>query len=513
MTPTSRSFWRQTSIPAVLILVWLAATAWLRPLALPDEGRYVGVAWEMMRSGDWLTPTLNSLPFFHKPPLFYWITAASMSLFGLNEWAARTAPLLGAWTGALALYLFVQRWWGERAGRMTLVALLVQPLFYIGGQFANLDMLVAGWITATIVLLAHAVLNIEQQLPYRRTLVAAYAMAALGVLSKGMIGAVLPALVILAWLAMLHRWRVMFLLLSFSGIAAFLLIAAPWFIGMQWRFDNFLDYFFIVQQFDRFTAGGFNNVQPFWFYPAVLILFSLPWLPWLYRPLTRDYLADTQRRPIRLLMWLWVLLITLFFSTPKSKLLGYILPAVPPLACLMADGMLSLGATSMRLTRLWWLSVTLSSAISIGAVLGYSAYPHGSLRHLATQLATQRQPDEPVFMLHRYYYDVPLYAKLTQPVAIVDDWTSPDVFKLDNGRKEMADAGLFAAERSALTLLSPMAFNTAVCSSPVSWVIGGKAMPSRYPFLQKARVVSTQNDETVLWRVDHLVCVMGKPAD
>ncbi len=55
---------------------------WLRPLALPDEGRYVGVAWEMVRSGHWLVPTLDGLPYFHKPPLFYWITATSLSWFG-----------------------------------------------------------------------------------------------------------------------------------------------------------------------------------------------------------------------------------------------------------------------------------------------------------------------------------------------------------------------------------------------------------------------------------------------
>src|SRR2546430_12453990 len=70
---------------AALVFIWIAATAWARPLMLPDEGRYVGVAWEMVRSGDWLTPTLNGLPFFHKPPLFYWITAGSISVFGVNE--------------------------------------------------------------------------------------------------------------------------------------------------------------------------------------------------------------------------------------------------------------------------------------------------------------------------------------------------------------------------------------------------------------------------------------------
>ena len=84
---------RETYVVLGFIVLWISATAWARPLALPDEGRHVGVAWEMMRSGDWLTPTLNGLPFFHKPPLFYWITAGSMSLFGLNEMAARAAPI------------------------------------------------------------------------------------------------------------------------------------------------------------------------------------------------------------------------------------------------------------------------------------------------------------------------------------------------------------------------------------------------------------------------------------
>src|SRR4051794_21568336 len=60
---------RHEALAAVAILAWLAATAWARPLWLPDEGRYVGVAWEMLRSGDWLTPRLDGLPFFHKPPL------------------------------------------------------------------------------------------------------------------------------------------------------------------------------------------------------------------------------------------------------------------------------------------------------------------------------------------------------------------------------------------------------------------------------------------------------------
>ncbi|MDQ2780516.1 MAG: glycosyltransferase family 39 protein, partial [Pseudomonadota bacterium] len=138
--------WRQSALVLLAVFAALAATAWLRPLMLPDEGRYVGVAWEMLRSGDWLVPRLNGLPFFHKPPLFYWITAASMSVFGLHEGVARAASLLGATLAAMAMFLFVHRWGGAQRARLTLVALLAQPLFFLGAQFANLDMLVAGCI-------------------------------------------------------------------------------------------------------------------------------------------------------------------------------------------------------------------------------------------------------------------------------------------------------------------------------------------------------------------------------
>ncbi|HJV60627.1 MAG TPA: glycosyltransferase family 39 protein, partial [Albitalea sp.] len=186
---------RVALLPWILALAWLAATAWMRPLALPDEGRYVGVAWEMLRSGQWAVPTLDGMPFFHKPPLFYWITAASMAVFGPGVLAARAASLLGALIAAVSVALFVQRWQGERASRRVQIVLLTTPLFFGGAQFANLDMLVAGCISAAIVLAAHALLCLERGRPGRGALAGAFVFAALGMLAKGLIGGVLPALV------------------------------------------------------------------------------------------------------------------------------------------------------------------------------------------------------------------------------------------------------------------------------------------------------------------------------
>ncbi len=427
---------------AVSALAWLVATAGLRPLMLPDEGRYVGVAWEMLRSGDWLTPTLDGLPYFHKPPLFYWITAAAMALSGADEWAARAAPLLGGWLGAMAMYLFLRRWVEARVARLALLALLAQPLFYVGAQFANLDMLAAGCITATVLLLAHAALTAEQGHRSRGALIAAYAVAALGVLAKGLIGVVLPGLIVVGWLLVRGRASDLRALLSWPGLALFVLIAAPWFIAMQSRFDGFLDYFFVVQHFKRFAAGGFNNAQPFWFFPALLALFTLPWWPWLRASLHKTYWHDSARGAVRLLMAVWAAVVVLFFSLPESKLVGYVFPALPALAFLAADGFTTM-AQSAR-SRFWWRAgLVLLALIGVVTTIVLAVRPLPSARELAGALRQQRAVAEPVFTLGNYPFDLRFYARLAEPVQVVDVWTDADVNRHDNWRKELADAGRF----------------------------------------------------------------------
>lgn len=492
---------RELLLVALLSFAWLAATAWARPLMLPDEGRYVGVAWEMLRSGDWLTPTLNGQPFFHKPPLFYWITATALRLFGLHQGAARAAPLLGAWLGALSLFCFVRRWGDGRQARLALLALLVQPLYFIGAQFANLDMLVAGCIAATLLLGADAALRFERGLPYRWGLLAAYAMAALGVLAKGLIGFVLPGLVLAAWLLLRRRWRSLSALLWLPGPLLLLLLAAPWFWAMQQQHPGFLHYFFTVQHLQRFAGGGFNNVQPLWFYPALLLLLSLPWLPWLYRLCRRDYLADPARRDLRLLMLLWLGLLLLFFSLPQSKLVGYIFPAVPALAWLMADGWLLLSPPTPAQWRGWDISLIVSAVLGGGAVLALSLAPQHSTRELARTLASRRAPEEPIFMLERYDYDLPFYAQLKTPLWVVDDWQGVAAMQRDNWRKELAETRLFApAGASPTHLLDVAALPAALCAQPVSWVLAAEPASPAFAWLGAAERVASRRG-VGLWRV------------
>jgi 4-amino-4-deoxy-L-arabinose transferase-like glycosyltransferase len=505
VTKLSHPASRELPSIALLSLVWLSMFAWPRPLMLPDEGRYVGVAWEMIRSGDWLVPTLNGLPYFHKPPLFYWITAASMSIFGPNDWAARAAPLLGAWAGAMAIFLFVRRWWGEYVASLVLIVLLVQPLFYIGSQFANLDMLVAGCITTTIVLLAHAALVFERGAGIRLVLSGAYITAALGILAKGLIGAVLPALVIGIWLAIGRRWRALGALLWLPGTVMLIAVAAPWFISMQWRFADFMDYFFVVQHFKRFAAGGFNNVQPFWFYPAVLLVFTSPWLPWLRPLFACGRFSDAARGDLRLLMVLWLAVIVLFFSFPASKLLGYVLPAVTPLAVLLADGIESGKLGRVRPDRWWKTSAVFTAVLSLAAITMLAVRAPHSAKELGLALRTQRSAGEPVYMLGSYYFDVPIYGRFQEPAGVVLEWTDPNIRRRDSWRKELADAGVFSPQQAQVVLLEPAQLSASICAKPVSWAIGPADSENTYPFLAAAKVIA-QTKEATLWRVsrEHL---------
>lgn len=485
---------------ALLALLWLGLLAWVRPLMLPDEGRYVGVAWGMLRSGDWLTPTLDGLPYFHKPPLFYWITATAMQVFGVWEWPARLASILGAWAGALAVFALLRRWWGERDARLALWVLLLQPTFYLGAQFANLDMLVAGAITVTIALLAQAALALERGLPYRGALLGAYVAAALAVLAKGLIGMVLPGLVVTAWLLSGGRWRTWLRLLSLPGLALFALVAAPWFIAMQQRFPEFLHYFFVVQHFQRFAETGFNNVQPFWFYPAVLLLITLPWLPWLTPLWARGQAVDPVRADLRRLMWLWMVLVTAFFSLPASKLVGYILPAIPPLAVLLADGMTLHRQRHGRIGYGGWISAGVSVAFCV-LVIGLLAArtPHSS-KALGLALRAERQPGEPVFLLGEYYFDLPVYARLEQPEVYVLDWDDPEIRRRDTWRKELADAGDFDPELARRLLLRPSQLAPALCRARVAWLVGPLGAPQAFPVLGQARQRAA-NGEAALWRL------------
>ncbi len=484
----------------VLALAWLALTLGVRPLALPDEGRYVSVAWEMLSSGNWLFPTLDGLPFFHKPPLFYWITASSLGLFGTHEWASRLASLLGAGIAAFTLYGFALRQNGKAIARWALLILVTQPLFFGGAQFANLDMLVAGLISATTLLAAEAALNAARNQPYRGLLTSAYLAAALGILAKGLIGIVLPGMIIVIWLAWNRRLSLLRQLVWLPGLLLFALVAVPWFAAMQARFPEFLNYFFVYNHFQRFTESGFNNPMPFWFYLPVILILTLPWSLWLPAAWKAARPESEDRPSIRSLMWIWPAVIVGFFSIPSSKLVGYVLPALPPLAWLIANVLQHRWGSSGALPRPLKSLVAVAALVCLSAILANNIFNTKSDKSLADLIAAQRQPGEPIVFLKNQFFDVPFYLGLRQPVKIFDDWDQANVPQRDNWRKALYDAGRFDQAKANGLLLDHAQLTQALCAHPASWIVGLKGSDREYPFLQQTRPVSAQEYATV-WRV------------
>lgn len=479
-----------------LLAVWLLVTLGVRPLLLPDEGRYAEVARAMLH-GDVLVPTLNGLPFFHKPPLFYWLDIGAMALVGENPFAGRIGSFVGAWLMGAAMFLALRRWHGARVAAIALGVLATMPFFFVGGQYANHDMLVGGLITAAVLALARAV--DEPPRVALGWLVAGWALCALAMLAKGLIGVVLPALVIGPWLLAQGRWRQVIGLLHPLALLAFALVAAPWFVAMQMRYPGFFDYFFVEQHFRRFAEANFNNQHGVWFFFVALPLLTLPWSAWLPAALKRLG-AERGATTLGLYAW-WLVAVIGFFSIPRSKLVGYALPALVPWCVLLA---LAVAAGGRRLWP-WVMGLTAAACV---VLVGYVAFKAPqSNRVLALELAAKLAPADTVVMVDEYYYDVPFYARLAKPVLIASRWDDPDLPKRDNWRKEIFDAARFDPALGAKLLVPLTGLDTLGCGSGgATWYLAAPANAARLAALPEvAKVYADRRAE--LWRLPARACV------
>lgn len=308
-----------------------------RPLSVPDEGRYVEIPREMTVSGDYLTPRLDGVKYFEKPVLFYWLEAFSIKLFGLNEFTLRLWPAVLALLGCLAVSVAGARLFGRSTGLLAAAILATSLLYYALSRAIILDMPVS--VLLSVALLSFLVgTHKTPGLKRRLYLWGFYAFSALAVLCKGLIGIVIPGMVVGAWIILLGEWRILKTLYLPSGLAVFLLIAAPWHILVGRANPGFFNFYFIHEHFQRYLTKVHGRYQPIWFFIPILLLGLFPWSAFLVQAINHSIPSSWRERHEHrdaLFLMLWAGLIFIFFSASDSKLIPYILPVFPPLALLI----------------------------------------------------------------------------------------------------------------------------------------------------------------------------------
>lgn len=475
----------------VLLLTALAA---IRPLSYPDEGRYAEIGRWMLQSGDWLTPRLDGMPFFHKPPLLYWMEAMFFASFGAHPWVARLTPVLHASVMLFAVYVIAHRLGSDTLAKRAVGMVGTSLAFLAGGQYVNHDLMVATWISVAIGSFAMAFLAGEK--PNRQLAWLGFVACGLGILSKGLIGLVLPGLVLLIWLGWTRQLKKIMYLPWFSGLALLAVIALPWFALEEQRFPGMLNYMFGLHHFQRFTGSAFNNNEPWWFYLAGLVVLFFPWvffsLAQAIQPFRQRFLphASTKAEPEDIsidytfhpalisLCWIWVIAIVGFFSFPSAKIIGYVLPVIPPLAILAVMGWRqALG--HLRHERKFFLGFcVVNVAIGLGLTIAVGQHTEKNSALDVAQIYTcLAKPGDTVYVMDGFPYDLPFSARLTKPMRVVQDWATLRQIKSDNWHSELIDAADFDPV-AAQVLQSPAQLAVALTQAqPGNWLLAASDSP------------------------------------
>lgn len=349
---------------ATLAVLWFGNLDF-RKLVRPDEGRYAEIPREMVATGDWLTPRLNGIKYFEKPPLQYWATAAAYKAFGGHEWTARLWPALTGFAGVVLVYVVGAALFGAIAGFYAALVLAGSLGYVLIAHVATLDMGVTFFMTLTLAGLLLGLRTEATPAGKRLWIHVAWAAMAFAMLSKGLMGIVLPVMVLGAYMIVERDFGLLRRMHLWTGSMLFLAIAAPWFVAVSVVNPEFFDFFFIHEHLQRFLTETARRPGPWWYFFPVLALTILPWLVTLCSALPAGWkkrAPPSGFQPRRLLL-LWAVLIFAFFSASGSKLPSYILPIFPALALLMGIYLSERPATTLR----WHLAPLLPLGLVIMA--------------------------------------------------------------------------------------------------------------------------------------------------
>lgn len=350
-----RSAWWLMAIVAVI--AWFAPLDF-RHLQHPDEGRYAEIAREMAATGDYVTPRLNDLKYFEKPPLQYWLGALTFRLFGVDEWTARLPTALAGFLAVIVVGIAGARLAGRDTGAYAALVLL-GCVWHIGlAHLLSLDGLLGFWMT--LALCAFLCAQRDGLLPaqVRNAMLLCYAALAAATLTKGLVAPAIAGATLVLYSIVtrdLGPWR---RLHAVAGTLLFLVIAAPWFAIVSSRNPEFARFFFVHEHFERFLTETHNRTGEWWYFVPWFVLGLMPWLlVWLVA-LPRTLLHGP--RNANGFSWprfclVWSVFIIVFFSMSGSKLPSYILPMFPALALVIGHEL-----TRMPARTLMWIALPLA---------------------------------------------------------------------------------------------------------------------------------------------------------
>lgn len=312
-------------VPFILYIALLG----VMPQMEPDETRYSLIPSAMNETGNYVTPHLKNTIYLEKPPLVYWATAVSFKIFGENDFSARLFAGLCAWGCILLTYFIGKHFRDEKAGLYASAVLTVSLLPFILGRLNILDMPLTFLLCISIWLGYLSITREKKKYLYYLF----YFTCALAFLTKGLIGVVFPFGILVLWMVWAGRWRQIWRLISPVGILIFLIIVCPWLYLAQKENSDFLWFFFVREQFLRFTTQMHRKTEPLYYFLPIIIAGTVPWSVYLIRAWQRKAITEwLYCRDENKLLVVWFLLILIFYSVSSSKVITYIAPVFLPIA-------------------------------------------------------------------------------------------------------------------------------------------------------------------------------------
>lgn len=307
-----------------------------RPFSAPDEGRYVEIPLEMAQSNDFITPRLNGVKYFEKPPLFYWAQAGFIKAFGPDEWAMRLLPALSGSLTVLVVFLLGAHLFSHTTGLFAATTLSTSFLFFALNHIIVIDTLFSALVTLSLGCFLWG-LNAPPGKTRLRYALLTSVFLALAVLTKGLVALIFFGGIALPWAFLNRNALTLWPLYILPSLALFCAIVLPWHILAQLKNPEFFDFYIIHEHFARFLEKGHNREQPFYFFIPVILFGFLPWSPFFIWGLLKSIFKPfPQKSNIKNLSFfgIWAGFIFMFFSLSSSKLITYMLPVFPALSIL-----------------------------------------------------------------------------------------------------------------------------------------------------------------------------------